>query len=203
MRVVDLSDPEPKWSSITVDGKETTEWFHQGGSRTTVFENGNTLTVSNMYPGPISLYDWNNGAPKLVTEKFPVSGFPVFVPQTNQMIYVSDGFVRFRDLSGAEPKELSPFDAATAIPCLGNTAFDSERARLLLLRYDFEPGKWNRLQLWDLTGKRPGPSPNASTFLIPEGQWYFHCFAGANRWLQITHMHQQRSRLYILADGPP
>ena len=50
----------------------------------------------------------------------------------------SEGFVRFWDLSGAEPKELSPFDPDTAFrihPAFG-TAIDARTGRLMLSRYD-------------------------------------------------------------------
>ena len=330
LRVIDLSGPEPKWLSMIIDGKETTEWFNnRTGSIMAAFENGNTLAV---FGHAVSLFDWNNGSPKLVTDKFPVTGFPVFVPKTNQMIFASPegklkratiknakfvddaeipvplepkeypravrvdgkvlalwvkdrielwdvsgdkpakkcewkqsdairadsrfsispdgrwftgsynepqlwrvdgnepklvalldqswnglsqvgfssdgnrvivgnlrGFVRFWDLSGAEPKELAPFDPATAfLPNRGGNTFDSARGYLMLPHYDSQPGKWYRNQLWDLTGKRPEPAPNAGSFLDPDGTIHF---AGANRWLQIPPQFQQRPRLYTLADG--
>ena len=46
--------------------------------------------------------------------------------------------MRFWDLSGAEPKELSPFDPDTAFrihPAFG-TAIDARTGRLMLSRYD-------------------------------------------------------------------
>jgi WD40 repeat protein len=91
----------------------------------------------------------------------------------------TEGFVRFWDLSGAEPKEPSPFDPNTAFvasPYRLDQYLDSRGGRLMLERYDAP----NRYQLWDLSGARPVPAPGPGTFL--DGKPVIWTVAGG-RWL--------------------
>jgi WD40 repeat protein len=77
-----------------------------------------------------------------------------FSADGNRAAVISDiGFVRFWDLSGPQPKELSPFDWSTAFhpPYFAPTI--SPVGRLMLERHDTTPAR--RFQLWDLTGPRP------------------------------------------------
>lgn len=63
------------------------------------------------------------------------------------MVGNDNGFIRFWDLSGAEPKELSPFDPNTAFLLpndVGGIALDSPRGRMMLGRYDPPDGKYQQ-----------------------------------------------------------
>jgi serine/threonine protein kinase/WD40 repeat protein len=83
----------------------------------------------------------------------------VFSADGTRAVSVSDrGFVRFFDLKGPEPKELSPLDHSTAFraPHFQDRFLDSPKGRLTLPRYD------GQSQVWALAGAQPVPFPNAN-----------------------------------------
>ena len=100
-----------------------------------------------------------------------------------------NGLVRFWDLSGSEPKELLPFEPATAFPIpdwIRSTMLDGRQGRILLPRYDVQPGKWNRYQYWDLAGTKPAP------LAVIDPSNHGPMFAlGQDRFVQLAPMYNQ------------
>jgi WD40 repeat protein len=111
-----------------------------------------------------------------------------------------NGLVRFWDLSGAEPKELSPLDPDATfptLPYLGTTAFDPSSAVLLLPRFDIPPATHvRRWQQWALGAKKPQAGPLLDTNAF--GQM---SAAGQDRWVQTTPFEGAVSRQYRLAEN--
>jgi hypothetical protein len=88
-------------------------------------------------------------------------------------------------LSGAEPRELSPFDPGSGsrggIDGASGVAFDPVRGSLLLQRYDRAEGNKARWQQWDLGQCRP--KPIAISDLATDYGWLSSL--GGGRWLQV------------------
>jgi WD40 repeat protein len=109
-----------------------------------------------------------------------------FSPDGNTLVVANiRGLVRWWNLSGTVPKELSPFAPGTAIEHEYNCPrFAARGGELLLNRFD------QRYQLWDLTGARPRPSPKAGiTFTAwpgsasagPKNQWIIRLWDGTEK----------------------
>jgi WD40 repeat protein len=88
----------------------------------------------------------------------------------------ANGLVRCWDFTGEKPKEISPFDPATAFHPEGSR-LAREPGRLLLPR--LEGRFW---QVWAFDGEEPRPWPNAEALRPDRAERFFPAFGG--RWLQ-------------------
>jgi serine/threonine protein kinase/WD40 repeat protein len=118
-----------------------------------------------------------------------------FSPDGSQLVLGNyNGLVRFWDLSGPQPKELSPFDTATAFPIpnwLQSTSLKARQGQVLLPRTDRQEGMYNRYQIWDLNGTLPAPG----AFLDTPVEGPVHPL-GQDRFVQIAQPYGQISRQY-------
>ncbi len=113
----------------------------------------------------------------------------------------SEGFVRFWDLSGAEPKELSPLDPAEAyvspswVSC---PQIDPRTGRLLM--HTFDPPKVGRYryQLWDFAATAPRQRPGPESPLDANVGTLFPL--AAELWLQAA-VNGSRSQRYEIRDN--
>ena len=156
---------------------------------------GKWLTTAH---GTTELFRIDGAEPKLVANLDSTGNgvyYAVFSPDSTKVIIGSTcGLVRFWELSGAEPKELSPFDPATAFSLPRSaqaTSLDAKQGRLMLPRFDQQAGKYTRHQLWDFAGSKPTPL----AFLDSEVHGPIHTL-GQDRWVQIAPANGQVSRLY-------
>ena len=115
----------------------------------------------------------------------------------------SEGFVRFWDLSGAEPKELSPLEPAKAYPspyyhqC---PQIDPRSNRLMLRTYDLlKETNLTRHQLWDFAAAAPRQVPGPESPLDANGGMLFPL--QAERWLQIPMVHGNQPQRYEVRDN--
>ena len=143
--------------------------------------------------------------PKLVAwlDKTDAGGGPgpvTFSPDGSKAIVANaNGLVRFWDLGGPEPKEVSPLDPAGAFlaPGAGSGPPHStlRPAALLLLRMDSQPNGRPRYQHWGLAAK----APQAGPLLEPEPFGWMSAATG-DSWVQATWEGRSSCR-YRIADG--
>jgi len=198
MQVWDLSQQQPRISHrISAQPAVASE------SNTVISPDGKWLAAKN---SSTALFRLDAPEPKLVawldqTDSAGWAGAVAFSPDGRKAIVANyNGLVRFWDLSGLGPKEVSPFDPAATFPTpypSNYTAapFDRVGGGLLLRRFDGQPNVSIRWQQWALAAKRPQPGP----FLEATGAWFSG--SGRDSWVQITNFGGDRPRQYRLADG--
>lgn len=84
-RHLSLAEAEPKWLPITAQGKTDTNWQHERGHFPFMLEGGKTLLL--LDGKTVSLYEWNNGQPKLTVDRFATSRLPHVAVAANQLVY--------------------------------------------------------------------------------------------------------------------
>ena len=290
----DASQPFSEWMPIRVDDKSVSQWFNQRGRYGVMLEDANTYAVWDYGGGAATLYSWNDGAPKMVTDKVAMTGRPAFAVSVNKMFYTSvegklrratikdgmitadveipiplapkqwplaarndgqrvllraankvvelwdiagdspkktmafgdipsvislsadgrwmtdsynttrlwridghraivgsdNGFVRFWDLSGDTPKELSPPNLTQAFRPPGYTRpqLDPRTGRLMLHTYDTpKPNFSTRSQLWDFSASAPRPYPAADVVLDSPASGPNFPLA-SERWLNVGRL---------------
>jgi WD40 repeat protein len=108
------------------------------------------------------------------------------------------GFIRFWDLSGAEPKELSPLDRAKAHRAptwLARPQISPRANRLMSATFDPPKEGTARFQLWDFAGPLPRQEPGPDAPLDLRSGTLFP-LAG-DRWLQIPPHESLPSRFEV------
>jgi len=97
------------------------------------------------------------------------------------------GMVRFWDLTAMEPKELNPFDPATAFAAASwenAMTLDAKAGRLLAQRADIN-NMGSTYQVWNLDRSQPQPFPDAKTFLVASTR--STAALSGNRWLAESY----------------
>ncbi len=173
-----------------------------GESACAISPDGKWLLSKN---SPTALFRLEGEEPKRLIwlDQTDVAGYIgdlVFSPDSTKVIIGNDnGLVRFWDLSGKEPKELSPFDPSTAFPIPHwdkGTSLDRTSGRLMVPRFDRQEGKWNRFQLYDFAS--PSPQPQAMLDSVSSGPVLP---ISQNCFVQIAPQHSQISQLYRQKDS--
>lgn len=129
-------------------------------------------------------------------------GSVAFSQDCNRAIVGSDnGFVRFWDLSGDTPKELSPPNLAQAFqpPAYTRPQLDPRTGRLMLQNFERKPGFAAQVQLWDFSAPAPRPYP-APDIVLGTRSGGSSFSLSDERWVNVgddRHSHQT----YSIRDG--
>lgn len=135
-------------------------------------------------------------------------GSVAFSQDGHRAIVGSDnGFVRFWDLSGDTPKELSPPNLTQAFRRVLNAPMssfhlDPRTGRLMLRTYDMpKPDFAQRFQLWDFAASSPRPFPTPGVMLDSPSGGPILPLADA-RWMSVGPFYRVTgNEIYSIRDG--